>query len=644
MPTEPEIIHGLKVIVEIKAKLGLECPKGHRFYKRRKEVEKGRGCVWPECVSEKMVAKCPMKNEDVRNKFKETRRIQREEREQKLEESGKTVEQVHLERIGHVYIGTEEMCIGRAKKAHIVIFNCGSCGLENKIQQSRLVRYVMEPTCLHCLPLTDEKIGKYTLITRREGTKYVGLQCDAGHRFWIREKEVLEDGRGCPDPHCSDKLRRTTCKEKFGYEVASQAPVIREKIIGTLQTNYAVNSPFESPEIREKARMSMIERHGAAYPMQVEEIVEKMKHTNLERHGHEYAVAAPQIREKIKATNLRRYGCEYPLQNPIIREQAAQTWKENYDEYNETEDHDEDHLQFQDKQRQTNLERHGEDNAMKVPEFQEKARQTNLERHGDEYPIRLPQFQDKQRRTMMDRYGEDNAMKVPEFQEKARQTNLERHGDEYPVRTEPVKDKIQQTNMTRYGYKHTGAVPKIREKMAQTNMERRGVDNPWKLEEVQEKCRETKLEKYGTTVMHGYKQREYTFPSGHVVKIQGYENLCLNMLLNEYYEDDIKVGRSKTIPFIRYIRPCGKKSIYHPDIMVPDKLIEVKSWYTYDIERDINEAKFEACVREGHVLELWVFSEKKELTKYRYTLEHDTVCIENLTPDTPYDARRDRYL
>jgi hypothetical protein len=109
-------------------------------------------------------------------------------------------------------------------------------------------------------------------------------------------------------------------------------------------------------------------------------------------------------------------------------------------------------------------------------------------------------------------------------------------------------------------------------------------------------------------------------------------------------KDDIKVGRSKTIPFIRYIRPCGKKSIYHPDIMVPDKLIEVKSWYTYDIERDINEAKFEACVREGHVLELWVFSEKKELTKYRYTLEHDTVCIENLTPDTPYDARRDRYL
>ena len=196
-----------------------------------------------------MVAKCPMKNEAVKNKFKETRRKQREDREQELIESGKTPEQVHLERFGHVYVGIEEMDIVRAKNAHVVIFNCGSCDNKNVIPQSRLQRYVMDSSCLHCLQPTNEMVGKYTLITRREGTKYVALLCDAGHRFWIREKEVIEDGRGCPDPGCSDKLRRETCMEKYGNEVACQASEVKEKIKGTLQTNYEVNNPFESSEI-----------------------------------------------------------------------------------------------------------------------------------------------------------------------------------------------------------------------------------------------------------------------------------------------------------------------------------------------------------------------------------------------------------
>lgn len=615
MPVDPEIINGLKVVVEIKAKVGLECPKGHRFYKRRKEVEEGRGCVWPECVSEKMVAKCPMKNEAVRNKFKDTRRKQREAREQKLADSGKTPEQVHLERFGHVYVGIEEMDIVRAKNAHVVIFECGSCGHENVIQQSRLQKYIMDSSCIHCLPMPDtgEMIGKYTLITRREGTKNVGLQCDAGHRFWIREKEVFEDGRGCPDPACSDKLRRETCMEKYGYEVACQAPEVKEKIVGALQTNYGVDSPFESSEIREKSKRTMITRYGKEHPMQVEEIVDKMKQTNLERHGNEYAIAAPQTREKIKTTNRERFGYDYPFQNPIIREQAAQTWKENYDNYHQ----EGGELAFDDKARQTNLERHGDEYPMRLPEFQAKMRQTNLERHGDEYPIRLPEFQDKQRQTMIDRHGKDNAMKVPEFKDKARQTNLERYGDEYPMR-----------------------LPEFQAKQRQTNLERHGDEYPMRLPEFKNKALETKLQKYGTTIMHGYKQRDYTFPSGRIVKIQGYEDQCLDLLLNEYEEDDITVGRS--IPFVRYIRPCGKKSIYHPDIMVPDKLIEVKSWYTYDLEREINDAKFEACVRDGYVLELWIFSEKKDLTKYRYTLDNGEVCIENLTPDAPYDTRRHR--
>jgi len=245
-----------------------------------------------------MVAKCPMKNEAVKNKFKETRRKQREDREQELIESGKTPEQVHLERFGHVYVGIEEMDIVRAKNAHVVIFNCGSCDNKNVIPQSRLQRYVMDSSCLHCLQPTNEMVGKYTLITRREGTKYVALLCDAGHRFWIREKEVIEDGRGCPDPGCSDKLRRETCMEKYGNEVACQASEVKEKIKGTLQTNYEVNNPFESSEIREKAKTSMVARYGTQHPMHVEEIVDKMKQTNLERYGEEYVGAVRRDRYK----------------------------------------------------------------------------------------------------------------------------------------------------------------------------------------------------------------------------------------------------------------------------------------------------------------------------------------------------------
>ena len=67
-----------------------------------------------------------------------------------------------------------------------------------------------------------------------------------------------------------------------------------------------------------------------------------------------------------------------------------------------------------------------------------------------------------------------------------------------------------------------------------------------------------------------------------------------------------------------YILECTLENFlqpakYFPDIKLPNKLIEVKSTFTYELEKENNERKFRACVESGNVLEVWIYNRKKEL-------------------------------
>ena len=134
------------------------------------------------------------------------------------------------------------------------------------------------------------------------------------------------------------------------------------------------------------------------------------------------------------------------------------------------------------------------------------------------------------------------------------------------------------------------------EKRKQTNIERFGYENPAQHPETFEKIQESaKRFKY------------YTMPSGEVRKIQGYEAFALDELVQIYSEEQIKTNR-KDVGRIKYTMN-GAEKYYNPDIGIPheNKLIEVKSKFTYTIEQEKIKCKGDTCKALGYSYEIWIY-------------------------------------
>lgn len=103
----------------------------------------------------------------------------------------------------------------------------------------------------------------------------------------------------------------------------------------------------------------------------------------------------------------------------------------------------------------------------------------------------------------------------------------------------------------------------------------------------------------------------YILPSGKETNIQGYENLALDILLKEFTEDEILNSRTE-MPVIRYQHKNVNRR-YFPDIYIPkvNKIIEVKSIWTYkrDLVKNIIKAIYTRKL--GYDYEVWLFDKKK---------------------------------
>lgn len=90
------------------------------------------------------------------------------------------------------------------------------------------------------------------------------------------------------------------------------------------------------------------------------------------------------------------------------------------------------------------------------------------------------------------------------------------------------------------------------------------------------------------------------------VRVQGYEELVLMELKNKYDPDDILVGDE--IVTIKY---DGKQ--YHPDLMIKseNKIIEVKSSYTFKADYEKNMRKKQAAIENGFKFEFHIWDLKQ---------------------------------
>lgn len=108
-----------------------------------------------------------------------------------------------------------------------------------------------------------------------------------------------------------------------------------------------------------------------------------------------------------------------------------------------------------------------------------------------------------------------------------------------------------------------------------------------------------------------YAFKPFTFPSGKVKFVQGYENMALESLLKEFSEDEILVCEEcpHYIPYFWY----GKTRKYNPDFFIPKEnlYIEIKSEYTYNKQKRKTQAKLKACRNIGYDTRLVVYKSRR---------------------------------
>lgn len=157
-------------------------------------------------------------------------------------------------------------------------------------------------------------------------------------------------------------------------------------------------------------------------------------------------------------------------------------------------------------------------------------------------------------------------------------------------------EKRKNTFIKKYGTSHSTNTPHIIEKIKNTNMLRYGVEHPAQNPFVD--C-------------NTYKTKKYITKTGKIYIIQGYENLALTELLEYYSDSDIVMGKS-LVPKINYEFNNTNK-VYYPDIYIPkeNKIIEVKSDWTFNVQKDRNILKAIACSKLKYKYEFWIYDNKK---------------------------------
>jgi hypothetical protein len=185
--------------------------------------------------------------------------------------------------------------------------------------------------------------------------------------------------------------------------------------------------------------------------------------------------------------------------------------------------------------------------------------------------------------------------------EKTINTNLSRFGTKCSLQNEDVKKKNDDTCMIKYGVKMSLQNEEVKAKSIATSMQKYGVRNPMQSNEIQEKSQKS-----------SWRYKEYKCPSGAIRKVQGAEPFALDELMRDFNEDQIKTDRAE-IPRIMYIYKEIER-YYFCDIWIPhiNKLIEVKSSWTFNLDNDKVIEKGKACIEQGYSYEIWIYGIKQE--------------------------------
>lgn len=287
-----------------------------------------------------------------------------------------------------------------------------------------------------------------------------------------------------------------------------------------------------------------------------------------------------------KLTKLKKYGVEHHMH------------LETYKKYG-----DDNIFSNKDYIQQRFKEKYGVSNPSNVNEILEKTKKTNLERYGVEWNIVSEKSQEKQKKTNLKRYGVENYASSIEFKErkeeikkKQKRTSREKYGTDYPMQSDQCKKKAKITFLETYGCEHAMMTIETKEKKNKTMLEKYGVEHY-----------SQDPKNFDCIVRKMYNTKIYKWKTGEISFVQGYEPIVLRELEEKGYKfNDIKTDGAD-IPSFWYTYK-NKKKRYIPDFYIPSEklIIEVKSDFTLQLDKEINKLKFETVKNAGYNFKLEV--------------------------------------
>lgn len=278
----------------------------------------------------------------------------------------------------------------------------------------------------------------------------------------------------------------------------------------------------------------------------------------------------------------------------------------------------------------TNLLKYGKESYAQTKEFKEYMINT----FGYISPFELKDTHDKSKQTLINRTGYNHNFKIPEIKENRKQTFIKNYGFNTPAENPDIKQKIIDTNQEKYNSNSPLQNDEIKKKSIETLNKNYGVNSPLQNKDILTKFKKTMLDTYGYEywlqddknreylLLKSFQYKKYIF-NNKTIYLQGYEDYVLFNILNIYNDSDIIINNSditKIIGEIYYIGTDNNKHKYYPDFYIKsiNKIIEVKSKYTYNKDINNNLIKEQACKDMGLNFE-FIIIEKTEYNNWRKT-------------------------
>ena len=281
------------------------------------------------------------------------------------------------------------------------------------------------------------------------------------------------------------------------------------------------------------------------------------------------------------------------------------------------------------KTKETCLEKYGVEFSSQSNEVREKVEKTNIEKYGFKCPLQNKEVMQKRYDTNLEKYGCVNPMQNEEIINKAKETNLEKYGFTCTALNPKVIAKKQQTNLEKYGVTHIFSSHEIKEKIIKHNIEKYGVKYYFQTDDKKEKSKITCMEKYGVEYpmqdptisekasKNSYLTKKYTFPSGNIIDIQGYENYGLDILINneKINEEDI-ITKRKYVPNLWYMyNDINHRHFVDIYVKSQKRCVEIKSTWTFKKNKEEVLLKQKSAQKAGYKYDIWVFDKGAKLVE-----------------------------